>query len=159
MRIWSIHPKYLDGKRLVAQWREALLCRAVLEGQTKGYVNHPQFLRIKKHSQPHYLINVFLYEIWKEGKRRGYDFDKSKLMENLIGKYGGPLELMDVNDGQLEYEFKHLQNKLVEFHEKYMENVQAFNDEGISPNPCFSIVFGDVMEFEKVKEEIRYDEN
>ncbi len=107
MRIWSIHPKYLDSKRLVAQWREALLCRAVLEGKTIGYKNHPQFLRVKYHSQPHYFINSFLYEIWKEGKNRGYEFDRSKLMENLVGKYGGPLELMEVTDGQLEYEFRH----------------------------------------------------
>ncbi len=36
MRLWSLHPRYLDAKGLVALWREALLAQAVLKGQTKG---------------------------------------------------------------------------------------------------------------------------
>jgi hypothetical protein len=30
MRIWSLHPKYLDSKGLVALWRESLLAKNVL---------------------------------------------------------------------------------------------------------------------------------
>ena len=30
MRLWTLHPKYLDAQGLVALWREALLARAVL---------------------------------------------------------------------------------------------------------------------------------
>jgi hypothetical protein len=41
MRLWSIHPRYLDPQGLVALWREALLARAVLRGQTRGYRHHP----------------------------------------------------------------------------------------------------------------------
>jgi hypothetical protein len=41
MRLWSLHPKYLDSKGLVALWREALLAKAVLNEKTKGYKNHP----------------------------------------------------------------------------------------------------------------------
>ena len=48
MRLWSVHPKYLDSKGLVALWREALLAKQVLEGGTKGYRNHPQLDRFKK---------------------------------------------------------------------------------------------------------------
>ena len=33
MRIWSLHPEYLDSRGLVALWREALLAQAVLRGQ------------------------------------------------------------------------------------------------------------------------------
>ena len=36
MRLWSLHPRYLDAKGLVALWREGLLAQAVLKGQTKG---------------------------------------------------------------------------------------------------------------------------
>ncbi|HEU5178767.1 MAG TPA: pyrimidine dimer DNA glycosylase/endonuclease V, partial [Burkholderiales bacterium] len=32
MRLWSLHPKYLDARGLVALWREALLAQAVLRG-------------------------------------------------------------------------------------------------------------------------------
>ncbi|WP_394330809.1 pyrimidine dimer DNA glycosylase/endonuclease V [Niabella ginsenosidivorans] len=45
MRLWSIHPKYLDTKVLLAAWREALLAKHVPEGKTKGYKNHPQWIR------------------------------------------------------------------------------------------------------------------
>ncbi|MEM3714836.1 MAG: pyrimidine dimer DNA glycosylase/endonuclease V [Nitrososphaeria archaeon] len=40
MRLWSIHPKYLDQKGLVACWREGLLAKKVLLGKVKGYKNH-----------------------------------------------------------------------------------------------------------------------
>lgn len=47
MRIWSLHPKYLDTKGLVALWRETLLAQHVLSGKTKRYKNHPQLARFK----------------------------------------------------------------------------------------------------------------
>lgn len=149
MRLWSIHPKYLDSKRLVTQWREALLCRAILDGKTKGYKEHPHFLRVKSHSQPYYFINSFLYVIWEEGKQRKFQFDKSKLMENLVQKYEEPLQLMEVTEGQVQYEFDFLQKKFGEFHIQYIKNLQNFNDFGIEVNPCFIKIFGDIMNFEK----------
>ncbi|MEM2211610.1 MAG: pyrimidine dimer DNA glycosylase/endonuclease V [Nitrososphaerales archaeon] len=51
MRLWSIHPKYLDAKGLITLWRESLLAKKVLEGYTKGYINHPQLLRFKKYKE------------------------------------------------------------------------------------------------------------
>ena len=48
MRLWSLHPKYLDIKGLVACWREGLLARKVLLDQTKGYKNHPQLIRFNR---------------------------------------------------------------------------------------------------------------
>lgn len=52
MRLWSIHPQYLDAKGLLALWREALLAKHVLEGSTKGYKNHPQLIRFKETDNP-----------------------------------------------------------------------------------------------------------
>ena len=52
MRLWSLHPKYLDSKGLVALWREGLLARAVLKGETTGYKNHPQLDRFKNLPNP-----------------------------------------------------------------------------------------------------------
>jgi hypothetical protein len=45
MRLWSLHPRYLDAKGLVALWREGLLAQKVLAGLTKGYRHHPQLTR------------------------------------------------------------------------------------------------------------------
>ncbi|MGP1680491.1 MAG: pyrimidine dimer DNA glycosylase/endonuclease V [Giesbergeria sp.] len=36
MRLWSLHPQYLDSKALVALRREGLLAQAVLAGLTRG---------------------------------------------------------------------------------------------------------------------------
>ncbi len=151
MRIWSLNPQFLDSKRLVAQWREALLCRAVLEGKTVGYTNHPQFLRVKQHPQPHYFINFYLYTIWEEGKKRGFNFDRTKIVDNLSRIYRDPFIQMEVTDGQLDYEFTHLQHKLGEFTKQYATNQAYFEEEGITANDCFITTFGAVMNFEKQK--------
>jgi len=45
MRLWSLHPRYLDPKGLVALWREGLLAQAVAAGRTRGYRHHPQLAR------------------------------------------------------------------------------------------------------------------
>ncbi|MFW6310692.1 MAG: pyrimidine dimer DNA glycosylase/endonuclease V [Nanoarchaeota archaeon] len=154
MRLWSIHPKYLDSKRLTAQWREALLCRKVLEGKTKGYKHHPQFLRAKNHPQPFFFINYYLYTIWEESKKRGYNYDKSKLIENLNEKYQGPLMPMEVTSRQAEYEYYHIQNKIGEFNEQHTKNEEyLFNEGDFKLNPCFAKIEGDIMDFEKVKDE------
>ena len=87
MRIWSIHPKYLDSKGLVALWREALLAKNVLEGKTKGYRNHPQLLRFKKAINPVESINYYLVGVYEEAVKKGYQFNKEKTADDLIEKY------------------------------------------------------------------------
>ena len=79
MRLWSLHPKYLDSKGIVALWREALLAKAVLGGKTKGYKNHPQLIRFKINKNPIALINTYLLNIYHESITRGYNFNQSKI--------------------------------------------------------------------------------
>jgi hypothetical protein len=66
MRLWTLHPRYLDAQGLVALWREALLARAVLRGETRGYRHHPQLLRFQAHAQPRTAISVFLAGVHAE---------------------------------------------------------------------------------------------
>jgi len=106
MRLWSLHPRYLDPQGLVALWREALLARAVLRGETHGYTRHPQLERFKAHGQPRLAINSYLAAIHDEATRRGYAFDRSRI---------GPLQSVrpiPVTTGQLALEWMHLQHKL-----------------------------------------------
>src|SRR5678815_1718275 len=79
MRLWSLHPKYLDAPGLVALWREALLARAVLRGETSGYKHHPQLDRFKTHAQPRSAINSYLAGVYAEALARGYSFDATKI--------------------------------------------------------------------------------
>ena len=103
MRLWSIRPKHLDARGLVALWREALLAQAVLAGKTRGYKHHPQLERFRASKAPMKAIGAYLGEVQKEAKRRGYRFDKGKIM---FPKKSA--EKMPVTEGQLEYEWLHL---------------------------------------------------
>ena len=72
MRLWSLHPRYRDAQGLVALWREALLARAVLRGQTTGYRHHPQLERFRRHPAPRSAICAYLAEVHAEALRRGW---------------------------------------------------------------------------------------
>src|ERR1700689_3764927 len=106
MRLWSLHPKYLDPQGLVAIWREALLARAVLRGKTRGYRHHPQLQRFRNRRAPVSAINAYLAGIHDEAARRGYHFDESKI---------GPVrktQRIAVTATQLEHEWQRLLTKL-----------------------------------------------
>jgi hypothetical protein len=106
MRLWTLHPKYLDPQGLVALWREALLARAVLRGETGGYRHHPQLLRFQAHARSRSAINAYLAIVHDEATARGYRFDRTKL--------GPRREVAPIatNEGQLAYEWQHLTAKL-----------------------------------------------
>ena len=152
MRIWSIHPKYLDSKRLGAQWREALLCRNVLKGMTTGYKSHPQFLRIAKHPNPIAFINAYLGTIYYEASHRGYRYDLSKIEKVDLRD----VEQMKVTCGQVSYEFIHNQHKIKDSKntEKYDLNenlTQTPSGCHIEVNHLFIKVPGEIENFEKPK--------
>ena len=79
MRIWSLHPKYLDAKGVVALWRETLLAKNVLAGKTKGYKNHPQLERFKKSGSAMDAINLYLVSVYEDSLERDYHFKREKL--------------------------------------------------------------------------------
>jgi len=106
MRLWSLHPKYLDAQGLVALWRESLLAQAVLRGQTKGYRNHPQLDRFRNASAPRAALAHYLQAVLAEAQVRGYSFDGTK-----VGRTRTSVSL-PVTRGQLEYEWSHLLEKL-----------------------------------------------
>jgi hypothetical protein len=141
MRLWSIHPRYLDKKGLLAQWREGLLAKKVLEGKTRGYKNHPQLERFKKYSKPMDAINAFLYYTLEEAKKRGYKFDEKKIDVIRLEK------AIPVNDGQIKYEFEHLLRKLEKRDEKKYHEIK--NEKTIEPNPLFFIMKGEKEYWEK----------
>ena len=107
MRLWSLHPCYLDPKGLVALWREGLLARKVLKGETKGYRNHPQLIRFRSQNDPLAAIDAYLGAVCDEADKRGYHFDHTKITHQ-----GGFSHIIPVTDGQLLYEWQHLLQKL-----------------------------------------------
>lgn len=140
MRIWSIHPKYLDTKGLVALWRETLLAKHVLEGKTKGYKNHPQLNRFRNSSNPVDCINNYLAIIHEEATSRQYSFDKNKVNWKFRERY------LTVTAGQLKYEASHLLGKLqLRDHKKYKELKKMASFE---PHPLFKVIDGAIEDWE-----------
>jgi len=142
MRLWSINPKYLDCKGLLALWRESLLAKKVLSGKTKAFKKHPQLERFKNHPNPASAINAYLYHVLEEGLRCGYDFKKEKI--SLPIKKILPI---NVTTGQIQFEFNHLKKKLkTRDPEKYRQLLRV---KEIRPHPIFKIVESEIEEWEK----------
>lgn len=143
MRIWSLHPNYLDPKGLVALWRETLLAKHVLEGKTKGYRNHPQLTRFRAAQEPVQRINQYLAAVYEEAQQRGYRFDREKIDWNFRAA------TLDVTSGQLRYEWDHLLSKL------QVRDVDRFHElleiEEMDPHPLFQVIAGEVEVWEVVK--------
>jgi len=106
VRLWSLHPRYLDSRGLVALWREALLAQAVLRHRTKGYKRHPQLDRFRRARAPVGFIAAYLRVVRDEGSRRGYEFDPGRIARAARAKRA------TVTRGQLDWERRHLLAKL-----------------------------------------------
>lgn len=141
MRLWSLHPQYLDAQGLVALWREALLAHRVLSGKTKGYTNHPQLHRFKEQIDPVAFLNTYLAVIAEEAAKRGYTFDVTKIPPERTG------ETMVVTDGQLTYEWQHLLTKLER--RDPVRHAKFRGDTDITPHPLFLIIPGGIAPWEK----------
>jgi hypothetical protein len=141
MRLWSLHPKYLDSKGLVAVWREGLLALAVLRGTTKGYRNHPQLARFKEQRDPIESIRCYLQYIYKESLARGYHFD--------VARVGGPgvRRMIMVTRGQIKFETSHLRAKLKA---RAPTQYKALNGiDTVELHPLFTLVDGSIEGWEK----------
>ncbi len=106
MRLWTVHPRHLDAKGLVAAWREGLLAQKVLQGATRGYRSHPQLDRFRATADPAAAIGQYLRGLHVEAGRRGYRFDAAKI---AAGPFRGRISC---TRGQLRYEWAHLKRKI-----------------------------------------------
>jgi hypothetical protein len=140
MRLWTLHPKYLDASGLTAAWREALLARHVLLGRTRGYRHHPQLARFREETRPVAAINSFLAGIHAESLARGYAFDASK-----VGRTRTKGAMRETR-GQLAFEWRHLLAKL---RARDPERYRALRKlERPKAHPLFRIVAGSVRYWE-----------
>lgn len=141
MRLWSLHPKYLDPRGLVALWREALLAQAVLRGETRGYRNHPQLERFRNHSAPLAAISLYLRAIHAEAGTRGYSFDESKI------RRARKAVTLTVTSGQMAHEWAHLLAKLRErspaLHRQWLTTGE------LEAHPMFAVRAGEVEPWER----------
>lgn len=142
MRLWSLHPKYLDRQGLLACWRETLLAQKVLLGETKGYHHHPQLIRFRACPDPLAAVATYLVSIADEAEARGYDFNRSKITPGRV-----TYKIL-VTRGQILYEWAHLKAKLIR--RKPVRLAQISGIEMPESHPLFEIVAGSVEPWEKV---------
>ncbi len=141
MRLWTLHPKYLDPQGLVALWREALLAQAVLYGETKGYRSHPQLERFRHHPDPLRAIAAYLRSVADEARQRGYAFDEGKI------RCAAAAGTIAATSGQLMHEWHHLLGKLKGRSPDW--HVQVSSVASPEPHPLFHIVAGSIELWEK----------
>jgi Pyrimidine dimer DNA glycosylase len=141
MRLWTVHPKHLDAKGLVALWREALLAQKVLQGRTRGYRHHPQLARFQAVRNPAAALASYLAVVHRESIRRGYHFDRGKIgTKRFVGR-------IPETKGQLLYEWKHLKAKLARRDTPRHRASQSIPVP--KHHPLFRLIEGDVRDWEK----------
>ena len=141
MRLWSLHPRYLDRQGLTAGWREALLAQAVLAGRTRGYTAHPQLLRFREAADPRAAVGDYLAGVADEADRRGYRYDRTKVER----RSDEPLTI-PVTRGQLDHEWLHLVLKLERRSPDWLQTLRAV--ETPEPHPLFRVVDGPIEPWE-----------
>jgi hypothetical protein len=142
MRLWTLHPRYLDAKGLVALWREGLLARKVLAGRTRGYRHHPQLLRFTATATPLTTIDAYLHAVADEADARAYRFDRAKL--GALGPAPAPIA---ATTGQIAHEREHLRAKL----SARAPTLVAALDEAEVPqlHPLFARIDGPIADWER----------
>jgi hypothetical protein len=141
VRLWSLHPRYLDRQGLLACWREALLAQKVLQGGTRGYRHHPQLARFRAQPDPLAAIAGYLAGLRAEAGRRGYRFDAGRIAAQA-GK-----DRIPVPRGQLHYEWEHLKGKLARRDPGRLDSLLGVAMPDI--HPLFILVDGDIEPWEK----------
>lgn len=141
MRLWSLHPRYLDSKGLVALWREALLAQAVLSSSTKGYRHHPQLQRFRAQPSPVAAIAAYLGVVHAEATARGYRFDAGKIGASRTAP------TITVTRGQLDFEWRHLTAKLEARSPEWRKAMGA--TDAVEPHPLFREIPGAVEDWER----------
>lgn len=142
MRLWSIHPQYLDRIGLVALWRESLLAQKVLLDQTKGYKAHPQLSRFRTAPDPVPAIGYYLNAVAQEAESRGYRFDRSKIIVAYV------VPAINVAAGQIDYEWQRLLHKMQQRSPAMYERHKDLK--AVACHPLFHIVPGGIADWERV---------
>jgi Pyrimidine dimer DNA glycosylase len=141
MRLWSVHPKYLDARGLVALWREGLLAQAVLRWHTRGYTRHPQLNRFRAQPSAVGAIAAYLRSVHAEALSRGYRFEWRKIS---LAQGSG---VIAVTRGQIDHEWSHLMAKLASRGPELRDRLASVRRP--QSHPLFRVVPGGVETWEK----------
>ena len=148
MRLWTIHPKFLDRQGLLGLWLEGIVAQNALSGLKKGYSNHPQLNRFKAQEVPLSFLGSYLEVVAKEGHSRGYNLRLDRVTINRTE------DKIPVTIGQVHYEFQHLSAKLSRRDKEAYQKLQAIQTGGKTLSelihPIFMVVPGEIEAWERI---------
>ena len=113
----------------------------MLRGTTRGYRNHPQLQRFRAQPSPVSAIAAYLRAVNAEAVQRGYRFDAGKIAS------GGTAPLIDVPQGQLDFEWRHLIAKLEARAPAWREALGTPHPP--APHPLFRTIPGGIADWER----------
>ncbi len=145
MRLWTLHPRYLDAAGLTACWREGLLAQKVLQGGTKGYTAHPQLARFRATPDPLAAVAAYLSAVHAEATERGYRFDAAKIGAVELEREAVPS--IPATTGQLAHEWSHLLAKLRARDPRRYDALLIVA--APEPHPLFTLEDGPVADWER----------
>lgn len=79
MKLWLIHPKYLDQKSLKKCWQDTLAAIVLLGRSKEDQQNYPQLKRFLSHKTAEIQLHAYLYFLLQEALKRDLKYDSSKV--------------------------------------------------------------------------------
>jgi hypothetical protein len=144
MRIWSVHPCYLDTRGLGALWNETLVGRNSLRRREGGWYRHSQLNRFRDLPDADDILASYLELVYFESVARGFNYDR-----DLIGPVRKCfLQVIEVTEGQVKHELALLRGRLEKRapgHLRRWPRRQVIN-------PIFRVVPGDRADWDKSTE-------
>ena len=142
MRLWSLHPRYLDPKGLVALWREALARPGRAPGAIPGDIATIPSCSDSARSPLRVAASPSTFGPCTRNR-------SSEATASTGARLctGGTVARVDVTRGQLDFEWRHLLAKLEKRNPPVLEALQNTGDP--APHPLFRVVPGAIEEWER----------
>lgn len=131
MKLWSIHPKYLDKDTLFSCWEEALKVKTIIENRSRE--SNLQVSKFKQCDNPLAQINTYLYYLLQEALKRGYKLDSSKISFGLT-IFSKKIVIPRI---QADFEFNILLKTMKSKNQKQNRRFKSLKN--IEPHPLFKV--------------------
>lgn len=151
MRLWSLHPQYLDDQTFYLTWKRGMIAVRALTGKLAPYeqrfAHHGQLERFKKYPDPTQAISDYMHALVDEAERRHYQFPRYFKRKSLPKPPNGTR--IPVTAGQMECEIW-LYARLISQRGGMIEQYEKFFAiENHLPHPIFELVRGPVAPWER----------
>ena len=101
MRLWRIHPKFLDSKGLMSLWQGGLSTQHLIMKSADVPLYRMGVDEVDRVKQSIDMMGSYLEHVWQEALGRGYRFSKAQMLP-----YNPVKETLQVNISDIKNEFE-----------------------------------------------------